>query len=239
MNEKQYRGTMEKISVVIIDDHPLFRQGVCDALSLESDIDVISQASNGEDGLELIRQKKPQVAVVDVNLPGINGQQVTRRIFTEKLPTRVVLLTAYGDEHQQLYAIRTGAAAYCTKDIHPEDLVGIIRVVASGDYVIDGKKIDIHSMQRWLLKSNVDFDTSPDGFGEMLTPLSAREMEVLNCVTQGKSNKEIASMLGISHQTVKNHVTSILRKIGVEDRTQAAIYALRRGWVHLHQSSGS
>ena len=230
---------MEKISVVIIDDHPLFRQGVCDALSLEPDISVISQASDGEEGLDLIRNRKPQVAVVDVNLPGINGQQVTRQIFTEKLPTRVVLLTAYGDEHQQLYALRTGAAAYCTKDIHPEDLVGIIRIVADGDYVINGEKFDIHSMQRWLLKSSIELDISPDGFGEVLTPLSAREMEVLNCVTQGKSNKEIASMLGISHQTVKNHVTAILRKIGVEDRTQAAIYALKRGWVHLDQSAGS
>jgi DNA-binding NarL/FixJ family response regulator len=176
---------------------------------------------------------------VDVNLPGINGQQVTRQVFMEKLRTRVVLLTAYGDDHQRLYALRTGAAAYCTKDIHPEDLVGIIRVVADGDYVINGEKFDNHSMQRWLSKNSIELDTSPDGFGEMLTPLSAREMEVLGCVTQGKSNKEIASMLGISHQTVKNHITSILRKIGVEDRTQAAIYALKRGWVHLDQTAGS
>ena len=84
-------------------------------------------------------------------------------------------MTAYGDEHQQLYALRTGAAAYCTKDIHPEDLVGIIRIVADGDYVINGEKFDIHSMQRWLLKSSIELDISPDGFGEVLTPLSARE----------------------------------------------------------------
>jgi DNA-binding NarL/FixJ family response regulator len=230
---------MDKITTVIIDDHPIFRQGVSDALSLEKDITVISQASNGEDGLEFIRQQQPHIAVVDVNLPGINGQQVCRQVFLEKLPTRVILLTAYGDEQQQIYALRTGAAAFCTKDIKPEDLVGIIRIVASGDYVINGEKFDIHSMQRWLTQNIESADFPSNEFGDTYTPLSTREMEVLTCVTQGKSNKEIANMLGISHQTVKNHVTSILRKIGVEDRTQAAIYALRRGWVHLYTSNGN
>lgn len=228
---------METISVVVVDDHPLFRQGVSDALSLEEDLVVIGQASNGEEGLALIRQQKPNIAIVDVNLPGMNGQQITRHVFLEKLPTRVILLTAYGDDLQQIHAIRAGAAAYCIKDVHPEDLVGIIRWVAQGDYVIDGQKLNSNSLRSWLNLNIESIEKLYGGQGEAYTPLSAREMEVLTCVTHGKSNKEIAALLGISHQTVKNHVTAILRKIGVEDRTQAAIYALRRGWVRLQASS--
>lgn len=229
---------MGNISLVIIDDHPLFRQGVSDALSLEENLNVIGQASNGEDGLALIRQYEPDIAIVDINLPGINGQQVARQVFQEKIPTKVVLLTAYGDDLQQIQAIRAGAAAYCIKDIKPEDLVSIIRNVAGGDFIINGQKLDIHSMQRWLNENIESGDGQFGGLGGVHAPLSPREMEVLTCVTQGKSNKEIGNLLGISHQTVKNHVTAILRKIGVEDRTQAAIYALRRGWVHLQTSSG-
>jgi len=228
------RDGMNEISIIIIDDHPLFRQGVADALSLEPDFSVIAQATNGEDGLELIREFTPFIAVVDVNLPGINGQQVTLQLVSEKIPTRVVLLTAYDDTEQKIHAMRVGAAAYCTKDIQPETLVNIIRTVASGKYVINQKVYDRNGLERWLaVQSEGAFSVFRDVV-EPFQPLSTREMEVLTHVTQGMSNKEIAANLGISHQTVKNHVTSILRKLGVEDRTQAAIYALRRGWVRLY-----
>jgi len=229
---------MNQIAIVIVDDHPLFRQGVADVFTLEPDFKVVAQANNGEDGLDIIREEQPLVAVVDVNLPGLNGQQLTRHVVGEKIPTRVLLLTAYDDTEQKIHAMRVGAAAYCTKDIQPAELVNIIRVVASGKYVIGDMVFDSEGLERWLSTQTEGASRSYSDPGEPFQPLSNREMEVLTHVTKGLSNKEIALILRISQQTVKNHVTSILRKLGVEDRTQAAIYALRRGWVRLHQTTG-
>ncbi len=226
---------MPEITLVVVDDHPLFRQGVVDALSLEDDFEVVGQASNGEEALDLIRVERPQVALVDVNLPGMNGQQVTRHVTAEKLSTRVILFTAYDDAEQKIHAMLAGASAYCAKDVQPEHLVDLVRQVHQGKYVVGGDTFDPDSLESWI-NAQTEYAARPySDPGEPFHPLSGREMEVLSCVTQGMSNKEIASLLGISHQTVKNHVTAILRKLGVEDRTQAAVYALRRGWVRLHQ----
>lgn len=226
---------MAKISVIVIDDHPLFMQGVVDAISLDENIQVVAQASNGEEGVKLIKTYQPNVAIVDVNLPGINGHQVAKQIQNDKLPTSVILLTAYDDDEQRTHALRVGAAAYCAKDIQPEQLVKIIHLVADGKFVVNEIIYDENSLERWL-SSQGDFNNNIwNDINEPIQALSIREMEVLTFITQGKSNKEIAVSLGISHQTVKNHVTAILRKLNVGDRTQAAIYALRRGWVKLHQ----
>lgn len=227
---------MSEISIIIIDDHPLFRQGVVDTLSLESDIWIVAQAGNGEDGFELIREFLPMVAVVDVNLPEMNGQQLTRRVVSEKLPTRIMLLTAYDDTEQKIHSMRVGAAAYCTKDILPEDLVKNIRLIASGKFVIGDQIYDNTTLERWIAMQTEGVGRSYSDHGEPFQPLSSREMEVLSYVTRGMSNKEIAFLLGISQQTVKNHVTSLLRKLGVEDRTQAAIYAIQRGWVRVYRT---
>ncbi len=228
---------MSKITIVVVDDHPLFRQGVVDSFSLESDLLVVGQAAKGEDALMLIRNLRPQIAVIDVNLPDLNGQQVMRQVVAEKLPTRVVLLTAYDDQEQVIHAMRGGAAAYCSKDVQPEGLVSVVRSVSEGRYILGQQALDQPDLDRWLaLQTEAALKPYGDP-GEPFYPLSGREMEVLTHVTKGLSNKEIASLLGISHQTVKNHVTAILRKLGVEDRTQAAIYALRRGWVRLHEQS--
>jgi DNA-binding NarL/FixJ family response regulator len=228
---------MNKITVVVVDDHPLFRQGVVDSFSLEPDLLVAGQAANGEDAPALVRTLKPQIAVLDVNLPGLNGQQVMRQVVAEKLPTRVILLTAYDDQEQVVHAMRGGAAAYCSKDVQPENLIKTIRQVAEGQFIIDEQALTAKDLERWLEAHTEGTARLYGDLGEAYYPLSAREMEVLTFVTKGMSNKEIANILGISHQTVKNHVTSILRKLGVEDRTQAAIYALRRGWVRLYQQN--
>lgn len=224
---------MKKISVVIVEDHPIFQQGLIDSLSLEEDIQVVGTASNGTTALDLIRELSPNVALLDVNLPGLNGQQIARQIVLDKIPTRVILVTAYDDLEQILHAMRAGAAAYCSKDIDPMKLINVVRLVNDGKYVVGDNIYSEEELERWL-ETYIDGVQRPySDPGEPFYPLSAREMEVLLYVTQGLSNKEIAYSLGISHQTVKNHVTSILRKLGVEDRTQAAVYALRRGWVRL------
>jgi len=226
---------MDEIRILVVDDHPLFRQGVADTLSLEPDFRVIGQAASGDEGLELIRRLRPQVAVVDVNLPGLNGQQGTRQAALEKLETRVVLLTAYDDEEQKIHAMRAGAAAYCTIEVKPEQLVDTIRNVAVGGYILGEQELDRAALERWLEREAENALRSYSDVAEPFQPLSSREMEVLTFITKGLSNKEIANLLGISHQTVKNHVTAVLRKLNVEDRTQAAIYALRRGWVRLYR----
>ncbi len=230
---------MDEITLLIVDDHPLFRQGVADALSIDSDIRVVGQASHGEQGLDMITSLKPRVAVVDVNLPGKNGQQITHEVTSEHMPTRVILMTAYDDSEQMLHAAIAGAAAYCSKDVQPEALNRIIHHVASGEYVMGGQVMNQKEFESWLERQLEMARRSYSEPGNPFHPLSDREMEVLTCVVQGKSNKEIAALLGISHQTVKNHITSILRKFGVEDRTQAVVYALKRGWVKLNYETKS
>ncbi|HSS96611.1 MAG TPA: response regulator transcription factor [Terriglobales bacterium] len=227
---------MARISVVVVDDHPIFRQGVVDAFSLEKDLHVVGQAADGDEGLALIKKLSPDVAVVDVNLPTINGQQLTRHLKSGKSQTRIILLTAYDDTSQVIHSMAAGAAAYCVKDIDPQKLVDIVRSVFKGSYVVAENVLDQAGLQRWLGEHTDLSGRAYSDPGDPFEPLSEREMEVLECVTRGMSNKEIATSLDISHQTVKNHVTAVLRKLNVEDRTQAAVYALRRGWVRLYET---
>ena len=225
---------MTETTLVIVDDHPLFRQGVVDLLASEPWVKVVGQASTGEDALQMIRSLRPDIAIVDVNLPKMNGQQVTHQVVSEKLPTRVILLTGYDDSEQIIHAAWSGAAAYCVKDIEPDLLKKVIIEVMNGKYYIGGQIYNHREFESWLGQQMEKARHLYSEPGSPFHPLSEREMEVLSCVVQGKSNKEIALTLGISHQTVKNHVTAILRKFGVEDRTQAVVYALKRGWVQIH-----
>jgi len=227
---------MNCITLIVADDHPLFRQGVVDALSLDAGMKILAQASNGKEALTLIRDKKPNVALLDINMPGMNGLQITYHITQEKLPSRVLLMTGYDDVEQAIHAVLAGAAAYCTKDIQPQDLSRIICEVAAGKYVIGGRVFDQRELETWIEEQLEGTQRSYSEPGSPFRPLSDREMEVLGCMARGLSNKEIANLLGISHQTVKNHVTAILRKFGVEDRTQAIIYALKRGWITLRDT---
>jgi DNA-binding NarL/FixJ family response regulator len=228
---------MENVSVVIVDDHPLFREGVRSVIDSEDDMEVLAEGTSGDQGIKLIRELRPDVALVDVNLPKMNGMQVTRNVISERLDTSIVLLTAYDDVEQVLHAFSAGAAAYCSKDVEAGKLVDIVRQVSRGFYVVGDQVFDKEGLEEWLSRG-VETVRRPhlEGDVEAFTPLSPREMEILQYVTRGMSNKEIAASLGISHQTVKNHMTAILHKLDVEDRTQAAVYALRHGWVRLQDT---
>jgi two-component system response regulator DegU len=232
MEDNQAKDHLRKITLLIVDDHPVFRQGLRNVFATEDDIQVLAEGASGEQALHLVHVLEPDVLLLDINLPGINGLQVTSRLKAEHLPTAIVLLTAYDDMEQVLHAMRSGGAAYCPKDIEPELLVDVVRKVAQGYYVVGKHVFDAEGLKNWL-DAGVEAATGPYMVdpNEHFVPLSPREMEILQFVTQGKSNKEIAQSLGISHQTVKNHMTSILKKLDVRDRTQAAVYALRRGWV--------
>ncbi|RME06525.1 MAG: DNA-binding response regulator [Anaerolineae bacterium] len=230
---------MTPLKVLIVDDHPLFRQGVGDTLRLERDFDVVGEAADGDQALEMIRTLQPDVVVLDVHLPGKNGLQITRQVQEEKLATRVVLVTAYDDVEQLLHALRAGAAAYCPKHVQPEELLQVLRHVGAGKFVFNGTVLTAEQINPWVEEYLLAAISQQRELDEPLQPLSSREMDVLGYVTQGMSNKEIAAHLGISYQTVKNHVTAILRKLNVEDRTQAAVYAIRRGWFQLHDNRAS
>ena len=225
---------MDRIRILVIDDHPLFRQGLRDVLQSEEDIEVVGEGSNGEEALDLTHALQPDALILDINLPGMNGLQVTRQLRTEHCASAVVMLTAYDDSEQVLHAFRAGGSAYCPKDVTPHKLVQVLRQVVQGHYVVADQVFDQEGLQAWLGSSVEKAGrTHSDEAGEAFSPLSPREMEILQSVTRGLCNKEIAVALGISHQTVKNHMTAILHKLDVEDRTQAAVYALRRGWVRL------
>lgn len=228
---------MDTIGVILVDDHPLFREGVRNVLQGEEDIQVLAEGITGDQAIKLVREFRPRIALVDVNLPNMNGIQVTRQIVAEHINTQVVLLTAYDDVEQVLHAFRAGASAYCSKDIQAGKLVDVIRHVARGFFIVGDQVFDDAGLEDWL-SHGMETLRRPhlDGEADAFAPLSPREMEILQSVTRGLSNKEIASRLGISHQTVKNHMTAILHKLDVEDRTQAAVYALRHGWVRLQDT---
>jgi DNA-binding NarL/FixJ family response regulator len=237
MQADQGNDSPQKVTLLIVDDHPVFRQGLRNVFMTEPDIDVVAEGASGEEALHLVHTLQPDVLLLDINLPGINGLQVTSRLKADHAQTAIVLLTAYDDMEQVLHAMRSGGAAYCPKDIEPELLIDIVRNVARGYFVVGNQVFDEQELKNWL-DAGVEAVTGPYMVdpGEHFVPLSPREMEILLFVTQGKSNKEIAQSLGISHQTVKNHMTSILKKLDVRDRTQAAVYALRRGWVRTHDT---
>ncbi len=219
--------------VMIVDDHPLFRQGLRDVLETDPQMEVVGEAASGELAIDLAEEIEPDVILMDINLPDLNGLQVTRKIKSRLPSIGVVIITGYDDVEQVFHAIRAGASAYCPKDVTPERLIKTIYAVSNGMYVVDERTMSQEEVTRWLEEKIGKIGPIITDVEDSFVPLSPREMEILEYVTHGRSNKEIAYALGISHQTVKNHMTSILRKLQVEDRTQAAVYALSRGWVRL------
>ena len=223
-----------KTTVMLVDDHPLFRQGLRRVLEKEEDIQVIMEVADGEEALRQIKRVVPDVVIMDINLPHMNGLQVTRELKQAVPEVAVIMLTAYHDDEQIFHSVRAGAAAYFPKEITPRRLIEAIRQVGKGNYVIDDEVLDKPEVANWLL-TQFDKVAYIDGVpNEMFAPLSPREMEILQHIAKGQSNKEVAYELGISRQTVKNHMTSILRKLAVNDRTQAALYAVKRGWIRLN-----
>jgi DNA-binding NarL/FixJ family response regulator len=230
---------MAKTSLMLVDDHPLFRQGLRRVLEAEEDLEVIMEVSDGEEALRLAKQLAPDVILMDINLPRMNGLQVTRELKQAVPEIAIIMLTAYHDDEQIFHSVRAGAAAYFPKDVTPRRLVEAIRQVSKGNYVVDDEVLNKPEVATWLLQQ-FDKVAYVDGMpNEMFAPLSPREMEILQHIARGQSNKEVAYELGISRQTVKNHMTSILRKLAVNDRTQAALYAVRRGWIRLHDEDDS
>ncbi len=225
---------MDLITLLIVDDHPLFRQGLVDVLETDPGLSVVGEAADGTAALAIATEQRPGIVLMDVNLPNENGLKVARRMLDERPETKVIILTGYDNAEQVYHALQLGAAAYCAKDIPPDRLLKTIYAVHEGRYVIHDQIMSAVEAANWVAQ-RADRYAMPAGMqaGDITIPLSPREREILELVTRGASNKEIAFRLNISQQTVKNHMTAVLRKLRVEDRTQAAVYALRHGWVRL------
>jgi DNA-binding NarL/FixJ family response regulator len=231
---RRLESIVTKINLLIVDDHPVFRQGLVDVLEIDPALQVVAEAADGDVAIAQAIACNPDVVLMDINLPTVNGLQVTRKLVNQLPNVKVIVITGYDDAEQVFHALRAGAVAYCSKDIPPEDLIDVVHAVYGGKYVVDGNVMEDREILEWI-NQRIGRYTEPAGSDTqgVFAPLSPREMEILELVTKGSSNKEIAYRLDISHQTVKNHMTAILRKLRVDDRTQAAVYALRHGWVRL------
>jgi DNA-binding NarL/FixJ family response regulator len=223
----------EQVMVMIVDDHPLFLEGLHGVLETVEGLRVVGSATDGQEALDIARRLMPDVVLLDINLPSMNGMQVARQLRVDLPNTAVIMLTAYHDENQVFHAVRAGASAYYPKDVEPDTLIDAIRQVSQGYYVIEENTLTKPELAEWITERFDELGAFWEGAEDMFMPLSDREMEILQLITRGMSNKQVALELGISHQTVKNHMTSILRKLAVNDRTQAAVYALRKGWIRL------
>ncbi len=225
--------SLNAISILIVDDHPLFRRGIHWSLEAEPDLSIVGEAENGQQAIQLASQFVPDIILIDINMPEMSGLEVTRIIKRHHPQMGIIILTMHEDDEQLFHAIRVGAAAYSTKDVEAEELAKLIRRVARGEYLINDNVLNRPFVASRVLDQFRELPESHGGADTVFSPLTPREVEILDCVAQGNSNKEIAQILRISDQTVKNHITSILRKLAVNDRTQAVIYALRHGWIRL------
>ena len=227
---------MLKRRVLLIEDHPMFRRGLKRMLEETGRFSVVAEAGNGHEAIHFADVHNPELMLVDVQLPGVTGLKVARVLRKQHPTAKIVFLSMHVDDDRIFDAIRAGAAAFLTKDIDAETLIDSLRRVLNGENLINGLVLGRPQLA-WRVLSEFR-QLSTDGDAEAETPyaplpLSAREIEVLDCVAQGFSNKEIAEALFVTEQTVKNHMTSVLRKLNVNDRVQAVLYAVKHGWIEI------
>jgi NarL family two-component system response regulator LiaR len=211
---------MDKISVLIVDDHGVVRQGLRTYLELLDDIEIVGEAENGLEAVEQVRRHQPDIVLMDLEMPQMNGVEATRQVLALNASTKVIVLTSFSDDEMVFPAIEAGATGYLLKDIDPSELHQAIQAVHAGE-------VQLHpDIMKKLIQRMSAPPTESEFAADDLTP---REIEVLSLIAQGQSNREIAMTLSISEKTVKTHVGHILNKLQLSDRTQAAIYAHKHG----------
>ncbi len=229
---------METIRVIVIDEQPLFRAGIRATLEGTGDCQIVGESTDTGDVLELARVHNPDVALIDTGLITSDPLEIARQARHLVPRMAIIMLTPSEDEERLFQSIKVGAAAYYTRNITPNDLVEVVRKVSNGEYLIQDDVLSKPQLASRVLKSFREL-TVEDEVGEakdLYSPLSTREIEILDYIARGNSNKEIAKSLKISDQTVKNHITSILKKLSVNDRTAAVVHALRHGWIKMHEN---
>ncbi len=220
------------IKIFIADDHALFRQGIKRVLNFEDDLEVVGEAGDGQEALSKTLVHRPDILLMDLNMPGLSGIEVTRSLIAARVRTRIIALTVHDSDRYVLEMLRHGARGYLLKDVDPAMFIKAIHVVARGGTFVYPKLaestfgglpagVDVKARARELWN---------DERAGRLTP---REMDVLTCIARGFSNQDIAGALFVSEKTVKNHLTNIFRKLNVSDRTQALIYVLKNKIVSL------
>ncbi len=209
--------------VVIVEDHALTRAGLRTALQASSD--VVAEAADGPLGLEAILRERPDVAVVDIGLPGFDGIELTRRLRESDVATRVVIVTMVDAPGEVVAALAAGADAYCVKTSEPERIVNAVRLAAEGGAYFDPQIAQI------VLSHVAGRERAKESQSSTASPLTPRETDVLRLIAEGRGNNEIAEQLYIGYGTVKGHIRDILEKLSAADRTQAAVTALRKGYI--------
>ena len=223
----------ERVRIVIVDDHALFRVGIRQILEREPDFEIVGEADDARSAMDAAFATNPDVILMDLSLPAPGGIETTQRVKRELPAAAIVVLSTEEDEDALFDAIKAGAAAFILKDIAPEDLVMIIRRVVAGEYLINDKVFARPAVASRVLKEFRELAVYGQEAAPIFAPLSPREVEILDNIAQGMTNKQVAYALSISEQTVKNHMSSILRKLSVNDRTQAVVYAMRQGWIRM------
>ena len=227
------RTAYERVKILIVDDHALFRVGIRQILEREPDLEVVAEADDARTALDAAFATNPDVVLMDLTLPAPGGIETTQRVKRELPAAAIVVLATEEDEDALFESIKAGAAAFILKDIAPEDLVMIIRRVVAGEYLINDKVFSKPAVASRVLKEFRELAVYGQEAAPIFAPLSPREVEILDNIAQGMTNKQVAYALSISEQTVKNHMSSILRKLSVNDRTQAVVYAMRQGWIRM------
>ena len=217
----------EKIKVLIVDDHQVVRQGLRTFLELQEDVLVVGEAGDGGTAVDMVRRLNPNVVLMDLVMPRLDGISATRQVKLLGSDVKVIALTSFTEDDKVFPAIQAGASSYLLKDVSPEDLVEAIRAVHRGE-------ARLHPDIARKLMEQVVQQASPLRQSQF-EDLTEREREVINLVAKGRSNQEIANELVISEKTVKTHVSNILGKLQLEDRTQLAIYAIKKGLVNPNQ----
>jgi len=222
---------MNKIKLLIVDDHPTFSKGLSQQLEAEEDFECVGIAADGIAAISMSKRLKPDVALVDVSMPKLNGTRAAKEIRKNCPNTAIIMLSAFDYEAYILASLRAGARGYILKTAPLDKIISAIRLVHKGESVLDISVTDklVHHLRPKGLKDdghdNIRFD--------MLHP---RELEIIDLAAKGMSNKEIANELVISERTVQTHLVNIFRKLGANSRTQAVLYALREGWIELEET---
>lgn len=224
-------------SILIIDDHQLFREGVKRILDFEKDFEVVAEGDDGEDAVRLVEQYHPDVVVMDINMPHMNGVEATTKLIERFPDVKVLILSIHDDESYVTHALKTGARGYLLKEMDADALIEAVKVVADGGSYLH-PKVTHNLLNEYRRLAAGDEGQSVGTLKDVeyrkpLHILTRRECEVLQMLADGKSNRSIGETLFISEKTVKNHVSNILQKMDVNDRTQAVVVAIKNGWVQV------
>ncbi|GGH76664.1 two-component system response regulator DegU [Pullulanibacillus pueri] len=227
----------KKTQIALIDDHRLFREGVRRILEMEDEFEIVAEGDDGNDVEKVVLEKNPDVILMDINMPGLNGVEATRRLISQYPDVKVIILSIHDDETYVTHSLKSGATGYLLKEMDADSLVEAVKVVAEGGAYIH-PKVTHNLINEYRRLATTGEKRVSSGFRDVeyrkpLHILTRRECEVLQLMTDGKSNRAIGEILYISEKTVKNHVSNVLQKLQVDDRTQAVVEAIKNGWVYV------